>query len=55
MEIVFERDSEENFLEIQLTEKEIKNILSYHMIDKYTPDYDKKKRLNISIRRQDYV
>jgi len=52
MKIIFESDTEEDFLEIQLTEREIKSLLAYHAAEgSKTFKEELRKPLNIFIRR----
>lgn len=53
MKILVDSDKEEDFIEIQLTETEIKDLLRYHPIDgTLESEEDFKKPLNIFIRRK---
>lgn len=54
MKIIFDQDHEEEFLEIVLTEREIKDMLSYHAMES-RQTIKKKKPLNIFIRRASYA
>ncbi len=53
MKILVDSDTEEDFIEIQLSEKEIKDLLSYCPIDgTYHYEEEFQKPLNIFIRRK---
>jgi len=54
MKVIFDADHEEEFLEIILTEREIKDMLSYHAMEARQL-IKKKKPLNIFIRRASHA
>ncbi len=52
MKIIFESDTEEDFIEVQLTEREIKSLLTYHAVEASKDFKDQQKKpINIFIRR----
>ncbi len=56
MKLIYEHDSEEDFIEILLTEKEIKDILKNTLVSKDFPTgIDKRRSTNILIRREHYA
>ena len=56
MKIIFEKETDEDFLEIILTETEARDIICHDVIAKDFPSVIKKKRnLNICVRIQDAV
>lgn len=52
MKVIFESDTEEDFIEIQLTEREIKSLLTYHAVEASKEFKEElRKPINLFIRR----